>query len=86
MCLDAATGDTLWRKRISGNYRASPLFAHGRIYFCNLEGETTVIAAAREFHELATNRLEHGFQASPAVQGNSLILRSIEHLYCIESD
>ncbi|MCA9149543.1 MAG: PQQ-binding-like beta-propeller repeat protein, partial [Planctomycetales bacterium] len=84
MCLEATTGDVVWRKRIAGNYRASPICANGKIYFASLEGEVTVIEAAREFKQLASNRLDNGFQSSPAVQGNSLYLRSIHDLYCFE--
>jgi outer membrane protein assembly factor BamB len=84
MCLDAQTGDVVWRQRIAGNYRASPIFADGRIYFTNLEGVTTVVAATRQFEQLAENALEHGCQASPAVQGNALFLRTTARLYCIE--
>jgi outer membrane protein assembly factor BamB len=85
MCLQATTGELMWRKRIAGNYRASPIYAAGRIYFANLEGDVTVIAAGREFQQLAENHLEHGFQASPAVQGNALFLRTTARLYCIEA-
>ena len=85
MCLEAATGEVVWRKRIAGNYRASPIYAAGRIYLANLEGDVTVIAADRQFQQLASNHLEHGFQASPAVQGNSLFLRSTQRLYCIQA-
>ena len=83
-CLDAKTGDPIWRKRIAGNYRASPLHADGRIYVCNLEGVTTVLAAARSYKQLAVNHLDNGFQASPAAVGKTLLLRSTKHLYAIE--
>lgn len=84
MCLDAMTGETIWRERIGGNFRASPIHASGRIYLCNLEGDTTVIEAGEKYVELAVNHLDHGFQASPAVQGDSLFLRSTTHLYRID--
>lgn len=32
---------------------------------------------------LATNRLDDGFDASPALAGTDLFLRGREHLYCI---
>ena len=46
--------------------------------------EATVIAAGREFKVLATNQLGDGFMSSPAVLGNSLVLRSKTHLYRID--
>ena len=83
-CLDAKSGKPLWRKRIGGSHCASPIFANGRIYYFDREGKTSVIAAKAEFEELASNELESGFMASPAVIGNALILRTTTHVYRIE--
>lgn len=83
-CLDALTGQRVWQERIGGNYTASPLYADGRIYFFCEDGKTIVIRAAREFEILAENHLGDGFWASPAVAGNSLLLRSATHLYRLD--
>jgi outer membrane protein assembly factor BamB len=84
-CLDAKTGEELWKQRIGGNYCASPLSAAGRVYFFSEEGRAVVVAADGEFQELAQNELDDGFMASPAVVGDgTLILRSRTHLYRIE--
>lgn len=80
-CLEARTGQEMWRERVGGNYSASPITANGRIYFFSEEGKTTVVAAKPEFKILATNELGDGFMASPAVAGDSLILRSRTHIY-----
>jgi outer membrane protein assembly factor BamB len=82
--LDAKTGRMLWQSRIKGEYSASPLLSPGRIYFFSEDGKTTVIAAGPEFKILAENQLGDGFMASPAVDGNALILRSRTHLYRVE--
>ncbi len=83
-CLDALTGDEVWTSRLRGNYAASPLYADGRIYCLSREGVTTVFNAGCSEQVLATNSLESGFMASPAVVGNALILRTKTHLYRIE--
>jgi outer membrane protein assembly factor BamB len=83
-CLDARTGQEVWRERVGGNHSASPLAAEGRIYFFSEEGKTTVIEAGRQFRVLAENRLEDGFMASPAVAGRALILRTRTHVYRVE--
>jgi len=44
-----------------------------------------VLKAGRAFEVLATNTLEDGFMASPAVWGKALILRTKTHLYRIEA-
>ena len=83
-CLEAATGKQVWRDRIQGNYAASPLFADNRIYWFSQQGKTTVIKPGRSLEVLATNSLESGFMASPAVDGKALVLRTKTHLYRIE--
>jgi outer membrane protein assembly factor BamB len=83
-CLESGTGKLVWRERIGGKYMSSPVCASGRIYFSDHKGKTTVIKPGRTFKVLAVNQLDDGFMASPAVVGNSLILRSKTHLYCIE--
>lgn len=80
-CVDAASGEPIWQKRVKGAFSASPLLADGHIYFFGEKGEVPVIEAAADFKLLATNHLGDGFMASPAVFENSLILRSRTHLY-----
>ena len=82
-CLDARPGATHWQQRLGGNYSASPVFADGRIYFQSEEGVTTLIAPGREFRRLASNRLNGSMQASMAVSGGSLFIRTDTHLYRI---
>ena len=84
-CMDALTGNVLWSKRLPGEYWSSPLVANGMIYCFSQKGEIPVFKAAREFEIVAENKLDDGFNASPAVAGESLILRSKTHLYRIEN-
>ncbi len=83
-CYEAKSGTEIWRERVGGNHSASPLCAGGRIYFFSEDGKTTVIEAGRQFKKLAESKLDDGFMASPAVTGQSLILRTRTHLYRIE--
>lgn len=82
-CLDALTGDQVWRARMGGKYSASPLFAGGHIYFFSQEGKVTVLKPGSTYEVVATNELSGGFMASPAVVGDSMILRTDTHLYHI---
>jgi outer membrane protein assembly factor BamB len=84
-CIDAATGDPVWQKRIGGAFAASPIYAGGRIYICDQDGETTLINPGRKFEQLSLNTLDDGCMASPAVDGNALYLRTRTHLYRIEN-
>ena len=56
----------------------------GTSTFFSTDGRVSIISADREFKLLARNEFSDGFIASGAVAGNSLILRSETHLYCIE--
>lgn len=84
-CIDAATGEEIWLKRVGGNFAASPILAGGRIYLCNREGETHVLAPGREYSELAKNNLDDGCMASPAALGSSLFIRTGTHLYRLDA-
>ena len=84
VCLDAATGDVHWQKRLGGNYSASPLLADDRLYFFNREGLTTVIIDGDDGPEVvAENPLEGAIFATPAALDGELILRTETHLYAI---
>lgn len=83
-CLDANTGDEIWKKRLGGDHWASPILADGKLYFSSKQGEITVLTATEDAPQvLASNELNAEFIASPAVARDSLILRSTTHLYCI---
>ena len=84
-CINAKTAKIVWQKRVSGDYRASPILSAGRIYFFSQDGTIPVIEASDKYKLLAKNKLDNGFQASPAVAGDSLYLRTITDLYCIET-
>ena len=84
-CLNAMTGVEVWTKRFDDNYWASPLVADGLIYCFSQTGNIPVFKAGREFELVAENKLGDGFNASPAVAGRSLILRSKTHVYRIET-
>ena len=83
-CLDAKTGQKHWQERLGGNYSASPIYADGRIYFLNEDGESVVIEPAKEFKKLASNAIDGYTLASMAVSGGAIFIRSASHLYCLQ--
>jgi outer membrane protein assembly factor BamB len=62
---------------------ASPVGAGGRVYIPGRDGKTMVIRHGPTFEVLATNTLEDGFDASPAVVDKEIYLRGHRYLYCI---
>lgn len=85
-CVDARTGEIHFeQERLAGlaDVYASPIGVNGRIYLAGQNGTTLVLERATSVKILASNRLEDGFDASPAVVGNELYLRGRSNLYCI---
>ena len=81
--IDGRNGEVITNDRVSGNYWASPLLANDRIYTFSQEGKITVLQADETLKVLAVNQLDEGMNASPAVWGNCLILRTFGHVYCV---
>ena len=83
---DTATGRPAFEaERIPGlnGIYASPLGAAGRVYLVGRDGNTVVARRGAKPEILATNRLDDGFDASPAAVGTQLFLRGRESLYCL---
>ena len=76
------------RQRLAGvpNIFASPVGAAGRVYIPGREGTTLVIRHAATFEVLATNTLDDGFDASPAIVDDELYLRGASYLYKIAAE
>jgi outer membrane protein assembly factor BamB len=82
-CLQAATGEIIWQKRLRGSFSASPVVAEGRMYVLSDEGETTVLEAGPVFKVLATNALGENVQASPAISQGQIFVRTEKNLYAL---
>ena len=81
--LDAQTGEMQQRKRIGGNFSASPLLAASNLYLSSREGVVTVVRCDEEMEVVASNKFGSKIMASPAVVDNDLIVRTSEKLYRI---
>ena len=86
-CLNAKSGEVVYEKRLNraGQFYSSALLADGNLYYVSREGKTFVLAAKPEYDEIAVNDLNDGgvFNASPAVAGDRLLIRSDRYLYCL---
>ncbi len=85
-CYDAVNGTAHFiEQRLDGmkGCYASPVGAAGRVYIADRNGTVTVIKHSDTFEVLATNQLDEGFDASPAIVGNEIYLKGEHHLYCI---
>ncbi len=80
-CLNADTGEQVWKKRIGGDYSASPILAGGHLYFASQDGKVTVLEPGREGKIVAENQIDGRIMASPAVVKNTLVVRSDQAIY-----
>jgi hypothetical protein len=81
--LKAKTGEVVYQHRVGGKYWASPIHADGRIYALDEDCTTTVIEAGVKYRTLATNPLSGHCQASMAVSGGRIFIRSADKLWAV---
>lgn len=83
---DAKTGKPHYqvvRLEAAPNIFASPVGAAGRVYIPSQQGTTVVLKHGPTFQVLAENKLDDGFNASPALADNEIYLRGFKSLYCV---
>lgn len=83
---DASTGRPHFAlQRLEGldEVFSSPVGAAGRVYITDRHGTTLVIRQGPKYEVLATNTLDDGFDASPAIVGNEIFMRGYKYLYAI---
>ncbi len=101
ICMDAKTGQTVFRERAlqqTGGgfgrrgggkpFYASPILVNGKLYCVSRRNGALVMAAEPQFKILATNVIEGDtsqFNSTPAVSGSRMLLRSQRAVYCIQS-
>ena len=86
-CSNPLTGEVIWAERlkIKGQCASSPIHASGRIYSFSSAGDCIVFKAEKNgLNILAHNRLPNGCMASPAVVGDSILVRTKDSLYRFE--
>ena len=64
---------------------ASPSLAGDRLYLFTKKGTMIVLAAAREFKELARSPLGEPVLASPAFAQHRIFVRGLKHLICLKA-
>jgi outer membrane protein assembly factor BamB len=84
ICLEAKTGKELYTQRLhEARYRASPVYADGKVYLTARDGTVTVVKAGPRFERLAENPLHDQVSASPAIADGRIYLRGFRALYAI---
>ena len=84
---DAQAGKLTYRARIEGGgfFTSSPWAYNGKIFCLSEEGKTFVVGAGEKFELLHANELDEMAQATPAIVGDRLLLRTEWRLYSIRN-
>jgi hypothetical protein len=93
-CLNAKTGELIYKERVPGAsatgrgkpFYASPVMAAGMMIAVSRRNGAYVIAAQPEFKLIGQNRFsgdDSDFNATPALDGARIYLRSNRFLYCV---
>lgn len=89
-CFDARTGKPHYEKQrlgVPGGFTASPWAHDGKIFCLNEDAETFVVKAGPQFEFIRRNALEPDpCLATPALVGDSVILRTASRLYRIRNE
>jgi outer membrane protein assembly factor BamB len=83
---EAKTGKLTYKTRIdpaATAFTTSPWAYNGKLFCLSEEGQTFVIAAGEKFELLHVNELDEMAQASPALVGERLLIRTESKLYSI---
>lgn len=79
-CVRAKSGEIVWQERVEGRFFGSPVWVEGRLFCISTTGKVVVIAASDSFKPLAVNDLGEPSNATPALGGNRMYLRTLGHL------
>ncbi len=84
-CIQASDGAQIFRERIGarGQYIASPIAVGDKLITVSNQGTVTVIQIGDKLEVLARNKFGEEIFATPAIAGNTLYLRTTNHLYAI---
>ena len=82
-CLSADDGNVVYQKRLgpAAAYYASPVTGDGKIYTASGKGIIVVLPAGDAYQRLAVNDLKEPIYATPAIVGDTILVRTEQHLY-----
>jgi len=85
-CVNPATGKSFWTDALpktKDKYYASPLVADGKLYAAREDGVVFVARIEGKFEVLSENDMGEQMIGSPVPVCNRLLLRGVNHLFCV---
>lgn len=84
MCLDAASGETVWSEKLKGKYHSSPIWADAKVYINSTRGQTFVFKSGKEKELLSENKLDGELWSTPVFLEGDILIRTSKYLYKIK--
>lgn len=81
-CLDALTGEELWKYRFRNGLWSSSLVADGKVYAGAMNGEFRTFRHGRTLEPLAEMKLDPVY-GTPTVANETLFISTMHHLYAV---
>ncbi len=83
-CSDVKTGKQIWIGRVPGSaFFGSPVCADGRMYAIDKQGNVVIVATGDQFKLLGRIPLGESSQATPAISGGLMFLRTASRLFAL---
>lgn len=83
-CANAATGETIWQERVpGGTFFGSPVCASDTLFAISKRGNVIALSATDKFQLLANNELGEKSDATPAISGGRMFVRTYGQLFCV---
>jgi outer membrane protein assembly factor BamB len=84
-CVKAAAGEQVWQEKLKTKleFFSSPIITGNKLYNISKKGEVICLSAGDKFKELGRSPLGDLCYATPAVVGNSLIIRTASHMMSV---
>ncbi len=82
-CLDAATGELLWKHDTFATVWAPPLVADGKVYVVDEDGDVAILAEGTEEKLLAEVNLGNSIYAPPSARDGVLYIATRDRLFAL---
>lgn len=85
-CINAKSGETVWKKALVKSFMASPILVGDKIYLFEIYGDSFVIEASPAgYKEISKNHIDDEFSACPSVADGAIFMRGKKFLYKIST-
>ena len=83
IAFDLSDGSEVYSERLDFEFQASPSIVNDRLYLLSVRGTMILAETGRQYREIKQLELGEKCYATPAFAPGRIVIRGINHLYCI---